>query len=98
KQVEERRLAGSRGGHQREIVPLRNIEVDPLQDVDALAAPTKHLVQIANRDEGIRHHCCTLTLSPSLSVCGPETTTRSPAETPEITSTCSPFSSPTLIA
>ena len=51
-----------------EVVPFRDIEVDALEDVDALAAALKHLVEIANRDESIRHRYCTFTLSPSLSV------------------------------
>ena len=69
-QVEQRRLARAGRAHQREEISLGDIEVDALQDVDALTAPLKHLVQIANRDQRIRHHC-TLTLSPSFSVCGP---------------------------
>jgi hypothetical protein len=34
---------------------MRNVEIDTLEDVDALAPALKHLVKIANRYKGSRH-------------------------------------------
>ena len=50
-QVEQRRLARPGRAHQRQEVALRDVEVDALQDVDALAAAREVLVNVANLDE-----------------------------------------------
>ena len=84
-QVEQRRLARARRSHQREEIPLRNLEVDPLQHVDALASAEIHLVKVPNPDQ--RFHQRSFTRAPSASVGGPSTTTFSPALTPETIST-----------
>ena len=52
-QVQQRRLAGPRRPHQREELAWRNIEVDALQDVDALAAAVIDLVEVRMRHERV---------------------------------------------
>src|SRR5262249_47294160 len=90
-------LARAGWAHQGEVVAGRDVEVHPLQHVDPFAAAVVDLVQIANLHQRAGHHC-TLTLSPSLSVPGASVTTRSPADTPERTSTSPLVSDPTLMA
>ena len=51
-QVEQRRLSGARRPHQRQEVALRDLEVDALQHVDALAAAREVLVDVWDPDEG----------------------------------------------
>ena len=51
-QVEQRRLARARRSHQREEVALRDLEVDALQHVDALAAAGEVLVDVRDLTSG----------------------------------------------
>ena len=100
-QVEQRRLAGAGRSHQREEVARGDVERDPLEDVDLLAAAIVDLVQVADFDQ--RFHSNSFTaLVPSLLLARsdaravgqrrstPSTTMRSPAFSPETISTCSP--------
>ena len=50
-QVQQRRLARPGRPHQREEVAARDVEVEPLQHVDPLAAAVEHLVHVAHRHQ-----------------------------------------------
>ena len=50
-QIEQRRLARARRSHQGEEIAARNLEIDALQHVDALAAPRERLVHVRDANE-----------------------------------------------
>ena len=52
-QVEQRRLAGTGGSHERQEVSPGNVQGHSPQDVDLLRAPVVDLVDIANLHESV---------------------------------------------
>src|SRR5690606_14493315 len=54
-QVQQGGLAGTRGPHQGEELPGGDLEVEPLQDVDAFAAAVVDLVGVDDTDQGFTH-------------------------------------------
>src|SRR5690606_33480894 len=89
-QVEQRRLAGSGGPHERDEVAGRDVERHALKDVDPLGAPVVDLREIADADEGgsAGHGRVVSSMAaPSVSVSGTPMTTRSVASNPASTST-----------
>src|SRR4029079_4762495 len=100
-QVQQRRLPGAGRTHERQELTLRDVKVDTLQHVDALAAPSEVLVDPADADEWIHVDqlpCLTMTCMPSASESGGAITTRSPEDKPAATSTRSPSAPPVWIA
>ena len=103
-QVEQRRLAGAGRAHQRQELALRDVEVDALQHVDALAAAGEVLVDVADREPvGMsliwsRSLASCTTIAPCRESGGGETTTRSPALRPGDHFDASPSVPPVLTA
>src|SRR5688572_21488477 len=95
-QVEQRGLAGARRSHQRQEIPLRNVQRDALQHVDAFAAARERLVDAIDLDECA--HCFSLINMPSANSGGGEITTWSPPFKPAMTSRRSPSVPAVLIA
>ena len=54
-QVQQRRLAGARGPHQRDVLAVRDVQVEALEDRDLDRVPAVHLLEVLDANQRLRH-------------------------------------------